>query len=67
MKTWMVRGLLLLIECGFAPQPPAPSEFWIKLGASTAGLAQDSRECQAEANYRAYMQQRGYQIKETGR
>ncbi len=67
MKIWMVLGLFLLIGCGFAPQPPAPSESWIKPGLTTAGAAQDSQECQAEANYRACMQQRGYQIKETGR
>ncbi len=64
---WVVFGLFLLIGCGFAPQPPAPSESWIKPGLTTAGVAQDSHECQAEANYRACMQQRGYQIKETGR
>ncbi len=66
MKIWMVLGLLLLIGCGFAPQPPAPSEGWMKPGFTMAGVAQDSQECHAEANYRACMQQRGYRQMEGG-
>ncbi len=55
MIVWMALGLLLLTGCATsAPLPPAPSEDWVKPGASTAGLAQDSHECQEEAIYPSY-------------